>query len=450
MPSCLPSPPDRAAVTTAAAPPADDGGAALQWSAAWIAAQQAVEPDNALPPAWRQDFTLRQIVRLRRGGTLWRLRFSNAFSDEALCLGAAHIAPADAGADARADARIDARTDAPVDAPVRAPVRAPVHAPGRAGVQAAQGRALLFGGHAQVTIAAGDSVLSDPIGLPLAAGTDLVVSLWLPQVHASQTGHPGSRATSFVAPGLQVGATTLAAAAAITHWYWLSDVETLAPAGRPVLVAIGDSITDGRGSTTDGNDRWTDLLAERLACETHAPQMAVLNAGLGGNRLLHDGIGPSLRSRFARDVLQRAGVTHALLQIGINDLGTWREHGGHDAAAREAHLAALKAAYAELAQAARAQRIVLMAATVTPYVGHAGYLPDANDEAARQALNAWIRTAGVFAAVADFDAALRDPADPARVAERLHCGDHLHPSPAGLRALAEAVPLAALATSFAD
>lgn len=430
MTSCLPSGP-RSAPVPASAPalvPASPSAAADQatpqslWCTAWCAALQAVEPDNALPPLWQQGGTLRQVFRMRLGGARWRLRFSNRHGEQPLRIHHAQIALA--------------------------------QGPGQQGLQPASARPLRFDGEGAAWVAAGQSLTCDVLDWPLPADTDLALDLHLGQLPEIQTGHPGSRATSFIAPGDQLAASELQQAEPVQHWYWLSDIETLAPPGHQVLVAIGDSITDGRGSTTDGNNRWTDLLTERLQAEwpLHAasPRPVVLNTGLGGNRLLHDGIGPSLRSRFERDVLQRAGVTHALLQIGINDLGTWRVEAQERAGGwpRSELLGEMQAAYRELAALAHACRVLIIASTITPWLGNHGYSPDADDEAMRQALNRWIRESDVFDGVADFDAALRDPQQPGQVLETLHCGDHLHPSPAGMQALATAVPLEALAASF--
>lgn len=418
MTSCLPSGPSSASLPAA---PADDSPQAL-WCAAWCAAQQAVEPENALPPRWQQGGTLRQVFRVRLGGTRWRLRLSNRFGEQPLRIHGAQIALA--------------------------------KAPGQHGLRPGTAHMLRFEGQDAAWIAAGQTLISDTLDLPLPADADLALSLHLGELPEVQTGHPGSRASSFIAPGDQLAAAELNQAETVQHWYWLSDVETLTPPGHTVLVAIGDSITDGRGSTTDGNDRWTDRLSERLhtdwALHASSPRPVVLNAGLGGNRLLNDGIGPSLRTRFERDVLQRAGVTHALLQIGINDLGTWRTEAEQHAGGwpRSAMLKEMQAAYRELSALARACRVLLIASTITPWLGNEGYSPDADDEAMRQALNRWIRESNMFDGVADFDAALRDPQQPGLVQAALHCGDHLHPSPAGMQALAMAVPLDLLAASF--
>lgn len=407
---------------------------APRWVAAWCAAQQLVEPENRLPEAYTRESTLRQVVRLAIGGRRWRLRLSNLFGDAPLVLDGAAVAPS--------------------------------LGPGRAAVDAARSWRLRFEGQRRLTLAPGQEACSDPFDLDLVAGSDLAVSLELARLPTAQTGHPGSRATSFAVAGAAAAAADWPEAEAVTHWYLIADVEVWCEAPAAVWVAIGDSITDGRGSTTDGNDRWPDLLRQRLwrAAHTQPPaawpagaQLSVVQTGLGGNRLLHDGVGPSLASRFQRDVLGRAGVAVVLVQIGINDLGTRRgwllpaevAAGGATpaprrplgAAARETFFATMTSAWQTLAADARARGVVVMGATLPPFLGFDGYAPDADDEADRQRLNAWIRDSGCFDVVADFDAALRDPAAPGCSRDGLHNGDRLHPSPAGMAALAAAVPL---------
>lgn len=407
--------------------------AAPRWVAAWCAAQQAVEPDNRLPEPFTQQAALRQVLRLSLPGRRWRLRLSNRFGDAPLEIAAAAVAPS--------------------------------RGAGTAAIDRARQHTLRFDGQAQLHLPPGQEACSDAFEIELPAGQDLAVTLALTRLPPEQTGHPGSRTTSYARPGHEgLTAADWPSATAVTHWYLICDVEAWCEAPTLAWVAIGDSITDGRGSTTDGNDRWPDRLRERLAALAASPAadlgpIAVVHTGLGGNRVLHDRVGPGLASRFERDVLQRAGVGAVLLAGGINDLGTrreWLDAGRHrasakgrpplPAAAREAFFEALTQAWATLAARARRQGLAVIGATLTPLAGFTGYdghPPGADDETDRQRLNAWIRTAPCFDAVADFDAALRDPADGSRVRDGLHDGDRLHPSPAGLQALADAVPLPA-------
>ena len=377
------------------------------WVASWGTAQMVPETANELPAANWRDASIRQIVHLSLGGSEVRVRLSNAYGTAPLLVDAASLARA--------------------------------VAPGRAAIDAATLQVLTFDGRSTVTIPAGAEYYSDPVSLDAPAGADLAISLHFTGEPARQTSHSGARASSFLAAGNRTADADWPGAATVTRWFAIADVDVLAPRAAGALVAIGDSITDGYGVTTDGNDRWTDVLAARLRRD-NVP-IGMVNAGIGGGRMLKDGLGPNLVSRFERDVLGRAGVTHALVLIGVNDLGNLHRNTPDLPAERRQLLADLRLAHHQLASRARARGVCLIGATVTPYVGSDYYHPEPANEADRQELNAWIRDAGVFDAVVDFDAALRDPAQPQRLAPQYDSGDHLHPSLAGYRAMAGAVPL---------
>ncbi|MFS2003318.1 SGNH/GDSL hydrolase family protein [Duganella sp. CT11-25] len=315
-------------------------------------------------------------------------------------------------------------------------------APGKADVDAPTLRPLTFDGRTTVMIPAGAEYYSDTVSMELKPAADLAVSLYFKGEPARQTGHPGARTNSFLAQGNRVMDAVWTEPGKVTRWYALSDVEVQAPRGAGAMVAVGDSITDGYGVTTDGNNRWTDVLAARLRQNGQA--LGVVNAGIGGGRMLRDGLGTNLAARFDRDVLSRAGITHALVLIGVNDFGSQHRNTPDLPADRQQLLADLKMAHRQLAERAHAHGICMIGATVTPYAGSEYYHPEPENEADRQELNEWIRHSGVFDAVADFDAALRDPAQPQRLSKAYDSGDGLHPSLAGYRAIAEAVPLAAL------
>lgn len=380
------------------------------WVASWGAAQQIPEPENQLAAEHWRDGSIRQIVRLTLGGTQFRVRISNAYGTAPLMLQAASVALA--------------------------------QAPGKAGVAAPTLRPLTFDGRSSVMIPAGAEYYSDTVAMTLQPAADLAVSMYFSDAPARQTGHPGARATTFLAKGNRVNEAEWNDTATVTRWYALSDVEVRAPRGTGALVAVGDSITDGYGVQADTNTRWPDMLAARLRKEKHT--LGVVNAGIGGGRMLRDGLGPNVAARFDREVLSRAGVTHALVMIGVNDLGGQHRNTPETPADRQQMLADLKLAHRQLAERARAHGVCLIGATLTPYVGSDYYHPEPENEADRQELNQWIRGSGVFDAVADFDAALRDPEKADRMKAEYDSGDHLHPSAAGYRALADAVPLAAL------
>ncbi|QJE02044.1 SGNH/GDSL hydrolase family protein [Massilia forsythiae] len=387
--------------------PAADG---MHWVASWGAAQLVPEGQNALPAEQWRDATLRQVVRVSAGGDSVRVRLSNAFGTAPLAIDAASLALS-AG-------------------------------PGQAALRPGSVRALRFGGSAAVTIPAGAEYLSDPVRLAHAAGADLAISLHFAAEPARQTGHPGARATSFVARGEQTMAPDLADAARVTRWYQIAGVEVLAAPATHAVVAIGDSITDGYGVDPDTNARWTDHLATRLRASGMAG-VSVVNAGIGGGRMLRDGLGPNLAARFERDVVQRPGATHAIVMIGVNDFGVPHRAGEDSPAARRQLLEDLEQAQRQIVQRAHAAGICVLGATVTPYAGSGYYKPGPENEQDRQDFNRWIRTSGTFDGVVDFDAALRDPARPDYLRKEFD-NDGLHPSAAGYRAMGQAVPLDAL------
>ena len=397
-----------AGADTPAAPNASQG----RWVSSWGTAQMVPDAQDALPALQWRDATLRQVVHVSLGARLVRVRFSNAFGTQPLTLGAASLALA--------------------------------AAPGRADVDAASIRPLRFDGRAQVTIPAGAEYASDPVELPHAAGADLAVSMHFSAEPARQSGHPGARATSFVTKGEHVLEAQWTQAETVTRWFQLAAIEVLAAPGAHSIVAIGDSITDGYGVTTDGNGRWTDALAARLLA-AGVTDVGVVNAGIGGGRLLRDGLGPNLVARFERDVLGRSGVSHAIVMIGVNDLGVQHRNNEDTPAARAQLLGELTQAHRQLVERAHAQGVCVIGATITPYAGSSYYQPNADNERDRQSYNGWIRQSGVFDSVIDFDAALRDPA---RVDQLLKAydSDGLHPTLAGYKAMADAVPLVQLQT----
>jgi lysophospholipase L1-like esterase len=288
-------------------------------------------------------------------------------------------------------------------------------------------------------------VTSDPVGFVVDPRRDVTVTLVFGDGVPIDlpTTHPGSRTTSYLCQ-LPTGPATDRAAAveppgarAVEHWFFIEALE-VASASAAALAVLGDSLTDGRGSTTNGNDRWTDQLARRLHVRHGLTDVAVLNQGTGGNRLLRDGLGISGIGRLSRDVLSNAAVRWLIVFEGVNDIGTAEA----TEAAQQRIGDELIAAYHDIIARAQAQGIRVYGATLTPIGGHEYDDPAGLRERTRIRINEWIRTSAPFDAVLDFDAAVRDPADPRRVRADCDAGDGLHLSPVGYRALADAVPVA--------
>lgn len=394
------------------------GQAQNRWVGSWASSQQVPEPRNAMADADLQDATLRQIVHLSLGGPQLRVKISNRYGLEPLHFTSVHIAK-------------------PVS-------------PATSAIVPGSDAALTFAGNPDVIVPAGADYLSDPIAYAVPAFADLAITLHLDTAPKQQTGHPGSRATSYFVHGDRVSATELADAKTVEHWYFLAGVDVLAAPNAAAVVALGDSITDGRGSTTNGNDRWTDVLARRLQANPATAQVGVLNQGTGGNRLLFDGLGPNALARFNHDVLAQAGVRWLIILEGINDIGTLPRESDASAADYEALVHRVTAAYQQMVARAHAQGIRVMGATILPFGGSGYAKRGPGGEKARQAINEWIRTPGHFDDVIDFDKAVRDPEHPEQMLAKYDMGDHLHPSAAGYAAMADAIPLSLFAANGAS
>ena len=358
------------------------------WVGSWAASQQIPEPNNALSADDLRNATLRQIVHLSIGGSAIRVHLSTAFGIAPLHLLSVQVAMAN--------------TD----------------------------RALTFSGRPDVIIPAGTEYISDPLDGPIPAGADLTISIHYSDPPEQQTSHPGSRASSYIVHGDLVKK--------IDHWYQLSAVD-VATTGGFSIVTLGDSITDGRGSTTNGNDRWPDILARRL--QSAGMNVGVLNQGIGGNHLLTDGLGPNALARFDRDVLAQTGVRYVLVLEGINDLGGLARTTDTSRVEHADLVQRIIAAYEQMVARAHAHNLFVIGCTILPDTGSAYYHPNTIDEADRQAVNTWIKTPGLFDDVIDFDQIARDPAQPNRLRPEFDSGDHLHPNPAGYAAMANSIPL---------
>jgi lysophospholipase L1-like esterase len=381
------------------------------WVVTWGSSQQILEPQNELPIDDLRDATVRQIFHLSVGGSGLRVHMSNAFGTEALHFTSVHIArPLSTSSPA-----IDPSSD----------------------------RQLTFAGKPEVVVPPGAEFISDPVNLKVAPLSDLAVTFHLDIPPVRETGHPGSRATSYYVHGDSVDAATLIEPKSVDHWFQISEIDVQVAPEAASVVVLGDSITDGHGANTNANDRWTDVLAARLQGLPQTRNVGVSNQGIGGNHLLTDGLGPNALSRFDRDVLAPAGTRWLIVFEGVNDLGGLARNGEVPPAEHAALVEHVLSAYRQLVERAHEHGILIFGATITPYVGSNYYHPGPLSESDRQGVNQWIRADGHFDGVIDFDGVVRDPNHPDQLLPAFDCGDHLHPSPAGYKAMGESIPLTA-------
>jgi lysophospholipase L1-like esterase len=344
------------------------------------------------------------FIRTSLGGQRVRVQFSNAYGSAPLSIGAAHIA-------------LRSKDSA---------------------IISGSNRALSFNGKPSVRIPVGASVLSDPVALTVPKLADLAISVYTPADTGPATRHSMALRRAYIAAGnLSAHPEFPADAATTSAWLFVSRVDVSAPVSAGTIVAFGDSITDGATSTPEMNRSWPSLLAERLAANPATANIAIVNHGISGNRLLQDGAGTNALARFDRDVLAQAGVKWVMLLEGINDIGQALRNGAPPETAITAD--DIIGAYKQMIARAHTHGIKVIGCTLTPYMG-AGYASEAG-EAVRSAVNQWIRTSGAFDAVVDFDAVTRDPANPQRFLPTYNNGDNLHPNDAGYKAMADAIDL---------
>lgn len=353
------------------------------------------------------DQTVRNVVHLNAGGREIRLELSNAFGEQPLDVGAVTVAVRTSGG------AIDETTL----------------------------RDVRFGGRAQAVIPEGALLVSDPVAMDVSAGTDLAVSIHLPGPTGPTTWHQNAAATSYLS---EVGDHTSdgdgAAYSEVGSWFYLTEVAVHGSDSRGAVVAFGDSITEGYKTTTDANQRYSDHLNARFQDGPDGLRMTVLNAGIGGNRLLTNSLGvprshQSAQTRFVRDVVGRTGVTTVIATFGTNDLASYGGNAHGDPATADDLIRGMKNLIAQ----AHAHDLRIMVGTIAPFRGNSIYSD--RTERVRQDYNTWVRHSGEPGAVADFDAALRDPDDPTRMLPSKDSGDHVHPSDLGQQAIAQAIDL---------
>ncbi|WP_437818247.1 SGNH/GDSL hydrolase family protein [Sorangium sp. So ce1078] len=378
----------------------DGGGGGTgekRWVGTWTTGPQLTEPNNNPPEPGLANNTLRQVVYTSIGGSNVRLRLSNEFGNGPVTMSSVHIA------DSTTADGIDAATD----------------------------KALKFMGADSVTIPEGEAVFSDPIDYALKPLSKLAVTIQFGSVPSGITGHPGSRTNSYIQTGNGVSSPTLTSPVSTAHWYYITGLDVMADPSAAAIAILGDSITDGRGSVTDGNTRWPDFLSRRLRANPGTEDVAVLNLGIGGGTVLAGGLGPTAKARYQRDILDQRGARWAIIFIGVNDIG-------NNSTANVAD--DLIAAYSDFIDQAHEKGMLVYGVPILPFKGNGYYSPE--HEATRQEVNTWIRTSGEYDAVIDLEPAVADPADPTKLQDDLDFeNDGLHLNPTGLEAMADAVDL---------
>ncbi len=394
------------APTLAAANDGWEGGWGGRWVGTWSASMQA---PLGTPATTVDNQTLRQVVHTTIGGSVVRVRFSNALGTDPLTIGAASVG---------------------------------LHGTG-ASVKAGSLTPLTFGGSASITIPNGAVAYSDPVQLQVKPQDDLAVSMFVPALSSASTLLSLAHQTSYVSPaGDFTGATDIPGATTITSWYWLSGVEVRTSWGGRAVVAFGDSITEGYASTTDANSRWPDYLARRLLAHKDTRDIAVLNEAISGNRLLNDEIGPNAQKRIDRDVLTQGGLAYVIVLLGTNDMGFSQLAPGTfppSVALTNVSADDIIAGYKQVIRRAHEQGARIYGGTVLPFEG--AFYWDAAAEVKRETINQWIRTSGWFDAVIDFEKVVRDPSAPTKLLPAYDSGDHLHPNDAGYAAMGNSIDL---------
>jgi lysophospholipase L1-like esterase len=382
-----------------------------EWAGTWSASPAPPRTDGGISEQGFADQTVRMVVHTSVGGSAMRIRLSNAFGAQPVTFEAVTVGLQEEGARLAGSA---------------VPVT--------------------FGGQPSVTVRPGADAYTDPVALAIGPQEDVAISLYVREPTGPVTWHAGANATTWVAPGEHASDSAPDAfTTTFTSWFWLSGIDVANRFVARTVVALGDSITDGSRSTLDANARYPDFLARRLlAAAPPGRQVSVLNNGIGGNRILNDGppglesVGVKALARFDRDVLAQTGVTDVILLEGINDIGFSVSLAPDQPVSAEEIIEGMR----NLIARAHAKGLRIYGGTLLPFQG-AGYYTE-EGEAKRQAVNHWIRTSGEFDAVIDFDAELRDPANPLRFRPEFDSGDHLHPGDAGYEAMAEAVDLSLL------
>ena len=371
-----------------------------KWVGSWSTAPQLVEPRNVPPAPGLTGNTLRQIISPSLGGKSIRLKFSNAFSDLPVEMISVEIAIV---------------TEQPL-------------------VKTSTVKTLKFNGSPEVTMPAGEAVFSDALAFEFEARDRLAITIKFGKTAEKITGHPGSRTTSYLVEGNENKENAFENAITTDHWYIINTLDVMAGKEASAVAILGNSITDGRGSGTNKQNRWPDILAERLTQHSRTKNIGVLNMGIGGNAVLRGGLGPTGLNRFDRDILNQSSIKYLIILEGVNDLGATPDS---TAAFKVANK--LIEAYKTMIKKAHAQNIKVYGGTITP-IQKSFYYKDFREQA-RQKVNNWIRNSSAFDAVIDFAKVLESPEEPNVIAKNLQSGDYLHPNEKGYEVMGEAVDL---------
>ncbi len=371
-----------------------------EWTGTWACSPQLVEPHNNPPAPGLTGNTIRQVFQISIGGDSLKFRFSNEFSASAITLKKVMVAVSN----------------------------------GDSTIEVGSQKQITFDRKAETLLLPGSVVISDPVAYKCSSRTKLAVTVHFGETPADITGHPGSRTTSYILKGDQTASNDFAGSVHTDHWYVLNGVDVKTVTNSAAVVVIGNSITDGRGSGTNKQNRWPDILAERLLNYPPTRHVAVLNQGIGGNCVLKACLGPSALDRFERDVINQTGVKWLIVLEGINDIGGIQTSETADSVAHN-----LIAAYEKMIDAAHAKGIKAFGATITPF-GKSFYDKDFRQEA-RTIVNQWIRTSGRFDAIIDFDKLLENPEEPLTIIPNAHTGDFLHPNEYGYKMMGEYIDL---------
>jgi lysophospholipase L1-like esterase len=369
------------------------------WVGTWCTGPQLVEPYNMPPSPGLTNNSLRQVVRVSIGGDTLRVKFSNEFSTSPVTMNSVQIAVSSGGNVIHDTTNIK----------------------------------LTFNGNHGVTMEPGTAITSDPIAFDLEPRTDIAITIYFGSTSADVTGHPGSRTTSYLLAGNDTSVTDFTGSVTTDHWYVINGIDVLVPSFSYSIAILGNSITDGRGSVTNMQNRWPDLLSERLLANPGTKHVGVLNMGIGGNCVLKKCLGPSGISRYERDILNQYGVRSVIIFEGTNDIG-----GVKSAVAATSVANGLIAAYKMMIDSAHSRELMVYGATITPFKGHSYH--NQNSEACRTKVNEWIRKSGRFDAVLDFDKVLRDPEDIISLVSSYQ-NDGLHPDTSGFRKMADSIDL---------